>query len=66
MIATLKKILPFGTPSAYALAQIELAEAKRALLYHQTRREYHQSMSSFYEQNVRRLETYVNRGETDE
>lgn len=65
MLATLKKLLP-GVPSAHTLAQRELAEAKRALLYHQTRREYHQSMSSFYEQNVRRLETYVSRGENDE
>lgn len=65
MIATLKKFLP-GVPSAHTLAQRELAEAKRALLYHQTRGEYHRSMTSFYEQNVRRLETYVNRGEADE
>ena len=59
IINILKKILPIGIPTAYELAQRELADAKRALLHHQTGREYHQGMTTFYEQNVRRLETYV-------
>lgn len=57
MIDLFKK---FASPrTAYELAQAELAEAKRCLLWHQSQQEFHTQMVAFYEQNVARLSAYV-------
>ena len=59
MTSFVKKLLT--KPSATVLAQQELEEAQRQLLRHQAQNEYHASMVKFYEQNIKRLSTYVQR-----
>ena len=54
---TIKKL--FQKPSARVLAQQELEEAKRQLLRSYAAAEYHQKMSAYYDQAVRRLTTYL-------
>ena len=57
-----KKLAP---RSAYELAQSELAEAKRCLLWHQSESEFHTQMVTFYKQNVTRLEAYVTKEKSE-
>lgn len=49
----------FAKPSATSIAQQEYEEAQRQLLRHQAQNEYHANMVKFYEQNIKRLSTYI-------
>lgn len=62
MIDLFKK---FASPrTAYELAESELAEAKRCLLWHQSQQEFHTQMVAFYKNNVTRLHAYVEKEKT--
>ena len=55
--STLTKI--FSSPTAHALAQQELHDARRYLLMNQSAADYHQQMTVFYQNSITRLEKYL-------
>jgi len=53
----------FRAPSAEVLALRELEQAERSLLEAQTSQEYSKRMAEYHNDRIKRLTTYLHRGE---
>jgi hypothetical protein len=53
----------FKTPTAMALAEVELAEARRMLLQAETQAEYFHHRVAFLRSNIARLNGYLSKGD---
>lgn len=49
----------FKKPSAKSLAQIDLEEAERQMLKHDSSAAYHSKMADYYRETVVRLSNYI-------